>query len=696
MNKKTIYLILSVIFILLVIFGLTAWKLNWINTNSLKINEELPESESLITYQNTKYGYEFKYPVGSEMSGGNSTEESPIIIYDKDSDDDRSYIRIEVVDENWLSENYPNWNVTIGVNFKSYMSGNKEVVGIENINEDLYRLLAAKNKGGRDIILLRQSKKTDFLDNIFKTFVLTDGDGSGSGLSQINKQFSYPYAISWKEDGIDFFLTGISLGKTLAPERLKKSSVDYYSSGEEVNALTLTFKITNAQNKYECANLNIRRVINEEGDMFSPNTDQFHFPGSGGCMMENNTSYQDQKVIFVVPENEKSFVITSGGTSNVLFTINVLEADGIVRQQPALQLEKSIDEEGLRQLTPYNADVSFCHDAGGNRYKATGQLSELQNWFVFGDCPRAKYYGVVPGKEMILDVKTDISSCSDCVCKYPEFSLYEYKNGNFQKTKDFSFSSTGGISEKIYYTPSSEKVKIEANQCFYLDVYQSGESYLSRLSLSSPNGGEQLELGKTYRIIWSSSETSGNIDIELVNEDCVKGGNNCIGWLLDLNRTPISHGIYEWKIDGLPMGVDYSKYKIHIWSNNNVHIDDYSDNYFSIVKNIDTVKPYIKLTSPVGGEKWYFEQMQTVTWKSNLSGHVSVYLAFPDGGMCNIGSTLASHETFTFFLKENMSCVIPRNITTGTYKVVLVADNDAEFDYLHAYSDGNITINSAK
>ena len=694
MNKKITYLIVLIALALLVFFGFLVWKLNWINIGSLKTNENLLESESLITYQNAKYGYEIKYPVGTEILGENLNERSAIIIYDKDYNDDRPYIQIEIVSNEWFLENYPNWKTKKEMNFKSYMVGNKEVVEIENFSEDCYRLLVAKNKDAKELILLRQIKKTDFLDNIFKTLVLTDG--SINNLNQIEKQFSYPYVISWKEDGIDFFLTGISFGKTVAPERLKKLSGEYYNSGEEINALTLTFKIANTQNKYKCADINIRRVINEEGDMIHPNTDQFHFPGSGGCMMENNTSYQDQKVIFVVSEDEKNFVITSGGTSNVLFTINVLEADGIVREQPALELEKSIEEEGLRQLTPYNADVSSCHDASGNNYKTTGRSSYIQNWFVFGDCPRAKYYRVVPGKEMILNVKTDISSCPDCVCKYPEFSLYEYQNGNFQKTKDVSLSNVGGVLEKIYYTPNSEKIKIESNGCFYLDVFQLGENYSSWISLNSPNGGEQFELGKTYRIIWDSSEMSGNIDIELVNEDCVKGGNNCIGWLLDLNKTPVSRGIYEWKIDGLPMGIDYSKYKIHIWSNDNVYIDDYSDNYFSIVKNIDTAKPYIKLTSPVGDGKWYFEQMQTVTWESNLRGHVSVYLSFPDGGMCNIGSTLVSHETFSFLLKENMSCVIPRNITAGTYKVVLVADNDTESDYLYADGDGNITINSIK
>ena len=681
--------------------------------STFKFIEVKNETLGWKTYQNTKHGYEFKYPEGTDIlskSGqlvemGNS-EFSPydsLTIYELKQEERRFYlqddprIKIEVVTGDWLDKNYPNLKFEVGMNIRTFTaSDGRTVIEVENFAEDCYKMLVAGNKEENITLVVRQNKKTEFLDSIFKTFTLIDREQTSVAPKLIEKSFSYPYPVSWDEDGINFSLTGISLGKTPAPEKLIKSSGGYYKEGEEVNALTLILKIRNSTNIPKCVDLNIRKELNEKGDLAAPNTDQFHFPGSHGCIIYENTSYPSQKVLFVVSESEKSFNITTGGKSNKFFTINVLEADGIIREQPILELEKSIEEEGLRQLIPYNADVSFCYDAGQNKYKTTGQSSEFQNWFVFGDCPRAKYYRVVPGKEMILNIKTDIGSCSDCVCNYPEFSLYEYKNGNFQKAKDFSFSNIGGVAEKVYYTPSSEKIKIEANKCFYLDVFQAGETYLSRLSLNSPNGGEQLEVGKTYRIIWSSSGTSGNIDIELVNKDCVEGGNNCIGWPLDLNRTPISRGLYEWKIDGLPMGVDYSKYKIHIWSNNNVYIDDYSDNYFSIVKNIDIAKPYIKLTSPVGGEKWYFGQMQTITWKSNLRGHVAVYLAFPDGGMCNVGSTLAVNGTFSFFLKENMSCVIPQNITAGTYKVALVADNDTEFDYLYAYSDGNITISATK
>jgi len=584
MHKKTIYLIASAIFILLVIIGFSVWNLDWIKKNSeiLKTSEELSDIE-MITYRNIKYGYEFKHPIGTEVSGSNLTEASPVIIYDENFGDGRPYIQIEVVTDSWLSENYPNLNINIGANLKSYMSGNKEVVEMENLNDGLYRLLAAKNKGGSDVILLRQSKKTDFLDNIFKTFVLTDGDGSGSGLSQISKQFSYPYPISWKQNGIDFFLTGVSFGKTLAPEKLKKASGDYYELGEEVNALILIFKIMNTQNKYECANLNIRRVVNEEGDMVVPNTDQFHLPGSGGCMMENNTFYSNQKVIFVVPEDEKSFTITSGGTSNILFTINVLEADGIVRQQSDLQLEKNTNEEGLRRIDPYNADVLSCRDGGGKEYNTTGQYSVSQNWFIYGGCPKYKYYKVVPGKQIIMDVKTDISSCSECVCNHPSFSLYEYRGTSFVKTKDFNLADIGGVAEKEYYTPASDKIKIEANGCFYLDVFQEGETG-TRISVISPNGGNQLKLGETYKIMWSSSgEMKDNLNIEIVNKEEVEGTAGAIGWHIAYS-VPAQTGIYSWKIDGLPMGSDYSFYKLHIWSNENVHIEDYSDNYFSIVK----------------------------------------------------------------------------------------------------------------
>ncbi len=157
--------------------------------------------------------------------------------------------------------------------------------------------------------------------------------------SLIESSFSYPYPVSWEEKNVKFSLTKVSLGKISAPFNLSKLSGGKYNTGEEVYALVLYLKInTSKMNSSQCIPLNIRRLINEEGDLLAPNTKQFYFPDSGGCIAMPNKTYFDQKIIFVVPEQEKEFHITTGGQLNMFFTITVLENNN-------LKVEKVYPEE---------------------------------------------------------------------------------------------------------------------------------------------------------------------------------------------------------------------------------------------------------------------------------------------------------------------------------------------------------------
>lgn len=113
---------------------------------------------------------------------------------------------------------------------------------------------------------------------------------------------------------------------------------------------------------------------------------------------------------------------------------------------------------------------------------------------------------------------------------------------------------------------------------------------------------------------------------------------------------------------------------------------------------IPPATPQITVVSPNGGEKWTTGQNYTITWRSqSLTGNVGIYFAFPDGGLCAIGSTPVSWETFTFALKENHPCTqIPRTITAGNYRVALYANNgNPNVDWVAKdTSDGDITISS--
>lgn len=124
-----------------------------------------------------------------------------------------------------------------------------------------------------------------------------------------SKNFSSPYPFSFNELGIKFDLMGVSLE----------------NASEESNNLVLSFKIFNTTDKALCVENNFRLEINEDGEMLHPNDKQFHFPKSGGCIIEDHVSYSDQKVIFNVSKEDRSFGITTGKNTNIFFNIDILE-----------------------------------------------------------------------------------------------------------------------------------------------------------------------------------------------------------------------------------------------------------------------------------------------------------------------------------------------------------------------------------
>lgn len=160
----------------------------------------------------------------------------------------------------------------------------------------------------------------------FENYVCPYGCASGACRAKpvlIEATYSYPYPLSWEENDIAFSLTGVSLGKILAPSGTMNSSGGNYRADEEIYALVFDLKITNKSSSGAGALLNLRRLLSEEGDMVSPNTRQFMFPGVGGYWMQPNITYEHQKVIFVVPETLREFNITTGGESNIFFTVSI-------------------------------------------------------------------------------------------------------------------------------------------------------------------------------------------------------------------------------------------------------------------------------------------------------------------------------------------------------------------------------------
>ena len=152
--------------------------------------------------------------------------------------------------------------------------------------------------------------------------------------------FTLPYPLTWMDGADEFDLTGVTLGEIDAtPDIVNARTGQPYQQGTRIYALTLIFKISTG-NSSMCLPLNMRRVMNEAGDLAQPNTTSYDFPdvrGSGakGYCPAPNSTFDGQKIIFEASRTDTQFTLTTGGSSNIFFFVSVQD-DGTlsVRKVP--------------------------------------------------------------------------------------------------------------------------------------------------------------------------------------------------------------------------------------------------------------------------------------------------------------------------------------------------------------------------
>jgi DNA-binding beta-propeller fold protein YncE len=125
------------------------------------------------------------------------------------------------------------------------------------------------------------------------------------------------------------------------------------------------------------------------------------------------------------------------------------------------------------------------------------------------------------------------------------------------------------------------------------------------ISVTSPNGGEKWQRGKTYPITWTyTSDPGPDVKLELL-----KGGGLTSTITAATPAGAGGSGSYSWTIP--PQQAKGSDYRIRIASTTDSSIMDTSDGDFSIV----AVKAsQIKVKTPDGGEIWEAGTTQTIEW----------------------------------------------------------------------------------
>ena len=118
----------------------------------------------------------------------------------------------------------------------------------------------------------------------------------------------------------------------------------------------------------------------------------------------------------------------------------------------------------------------------------------------------------------------------------------------------------------------------------------------TEFSLTTPNGGEVWQVGKSYAIEWVSGDPQGDVSVELSRD----GGTT---WE-NVTVTP-DNGSVNWTVTG-PTS-DQCLVKI---TQNNTLLTDQSNAVFSIIT------PSVTVTSPNGGQVWFQNTSQNITWTS--------------------------------------------------------------------------------
>lgn len=138
-------------------------------------------------------------------------------------------------------------------------------------------------------------------------------------------------------------------------------------------------------------------------------------------------------------------------------------------------------------------------------------------------------------------------------------------------------------------------------------IFKFGFSPKPTITLSTPNGGENLNIGSSLNIIWTSTNLN-NIKIEFST-------NNGANWSVLTPYTSAAPGFFNWTV---PNNIS-TQCKIRISDAEGTDAADESDRVFSIRQ-----PPSLTLLSPNGGEIWRVGEQRTIRWNSVSVGNISI------------------------------------------------------------------------
>ncbi|MGB8317538.1 MAG: Ser-Thr-rich GPI-anchored membrane family protein, partial [Ignavibacteriaceae bacterium] len=227
----------------------------------------------------------------------------------------------------------------------------------------------------------------------------------------------------------------------------------------------------------------------------------------------------------------------------------------------------------------------------------------------------------------------------------------------------------GSYAWTIPNTPSSNcKVRINVQDNPTINdlsdnVFTISAQATPKITVTSPNGGENWRIGSTYSIVWTSTNVT-NVKIEY-------SVNNGINWVTIVSSTP-SNGSYNWTVPNTPIS---TLCKVRISDASNSSVNDISDNVFMISK------PII-ITTPNGGENWEAGSSHDIIWSSWNVSNVNISYTTGGSGWYTIVTSTPSDGKYTW--------TVPNHPSTNCRVRIMDASNSSIYDE----SDNVFTISS--
>ncbi len=116
---------------------------------------------------------------------------------------------------------------------------------------------------------------------------------------------------------------GSSTAAAAVPIAWQEGNETLTVTGAAITGTQLTLSVQVAMGSVaECVPLDLRLIADEQGDLSPPITSQFTFPDTGTCTGTPGEIYSGQQVVFSVADPTAfPFLLTTGGTSNILFEV---------------------------------------------------------------------------------------------------------------------------------------------------------------------------------------------------------------------------------------------------------------------------------------------------------------------------------------------------------------------------------------